>query len=291
MHIPVLLQEVVQILGLKNGDFVIDGTIDGGGHAAAMLKNIGPKGNLLGVDLDAAMITRATARFSRDKNVALVAGNYADLPKILESRRMERAHALLLDLGFSSEQLAHSGRGFSFSADEPLLMTYDDGQTPVRDILRQAGEKQLADIIFTLGGERLSRRIAQAIKMRERAKPIRTSRELAEVVRGAVPKHYERGRMDPATRTFQALRIYANDELGNLDRLLHALPEVVRQGGRVAVISFHSLEDKLVKDNFRTMARSGEIELLTKKPVVPSREEQAANPRSRSAKLRAAIMI
>jgi len=164
MHIPVLLQEVVQILGLKNGDFVIDGTIDGGGHAAAMLKNIGPKGNLLGVDLDAAMITRATARFSRDKNVALVAGNYADLPKILESRRMERAHALLLDLGFSSEQLAHSGRGFSFSADEPLLMTYDDGQTPVRDILRQAGEKQLADIIFTLGGERLSRRIAQAIK-------------------------------------------------------------------------------------------------------------------------------
>ena len=170
-------------------------------------------------------------------------------------------------------------------------MTYDDGQTPVRDILRQAGEKQLADIIFTLGGERISRRIAQAIKMRERAKPIRTSRELAEVVRGAVPKHYERGRMDPATRTFQALRIYANDELGNLDRLLHALPEVVRQGGRVAVISFHSLEDKLVKDNFRTMARSGEIELLTKKPVVPSREEQAANPRSRSAKLRAAIMI
>ncbi len=284
MHKPVLLNEVLGTLDPKPGEFVIDGTLDGGGHAQAILERLGPKGKLLGTDWDAEMIRSARKKFRNDKRVVLAESNYADLPKVLAEKKLPKADGLLLDLGFSSEQLA-DGRGFSFLSDEPLLMTYSDERTPVRDLLLELREDELADIIFKFSGERFSRRIAKAIKSARR--PIQTAAELREVIAKAVPGGYERGRIHPATRTFQALRIYANDELGNAERVLAELPEIMAEGGRVAIITFHSLEDKLVKNAFRSLAMSGTAELLTKKPLTASREELLANPRSRSAKLRA----
>lgn len=294
IHEPVLLNEVLQALCPKPGDFMIDGTVDGGGHAEAIIAKVMPGGTFLGVDWDASMVaarerTRAR-RAPRGSREYYIHANYADLPDILAREKLGRADGLLLDLGFSSEQLARSGRGFSFAAEaagEPLLMTYDDARPPVAELLRGMREDELADAIYQFGGERMSRRIAKAIAMWERARPIMTSGELAETVRGAVPKKYERGRIDPATRTFQALRIYANDEIHNLERAIANLPRVVAPGGRIAIVSFHSLEDRIVKKAFQTFAREGTMRLTTKKPIVPSRGEIAANPRSRSAKLRA----
>jgi 16S rRNA (cytosine1402-N4)-methyltransferase len=288
-HTPVLLEEVKNALDVRPGDFVVDGTVDGGGHAKAFLPLLGPKGKLLGLDLDKGMLAETKKRLS-GKNVLLLAGNYADLREILRKEKFGKADKLLLDLGFSSEQLV-SGRGFSFAREareEPLLMTYREGDVPVRDILRRVKEQDLADIIYRYGEERYSRRIAKAIKT---AKKIETAGELADIVRGCLPRGYERGRLDPATRTFQALRIYANRELDNLEKILNELTEVVAAGGRAAIISFHSLEDRLVKKKFREMKTAGTAELLNKKPVEASREEARNNPRSRSAKLRAIKII
>ncbi len=292
-HLPVLLKEVLQYLDPKPGDFMIDGTVDGGGHAAAIMEKIMPGGMFFGVDWDKGMIAKRKAESRHGKNEIYIHGNYAELPAILKKEKLGKADGLLLDLGFSSEQLTHLGRGFSFgeaSAREPLLMTYDDSRKPVAEILRERNEKELADIIFELGGERLSRRIAGAIKQAGKKHPIVTAGELAETVRGAVPKNYERGRIDPATRTFQALRIYANDELGNLKSVLENLGNILNIGGRAVIITFHSLEDRIVKQSFQTLAKESKITILTKKPIVPSREEIERNPRSRSAKLRAAII-
>jgi len=200
-----------------------------------------------------------------------------------------KADGLLVDLGFSSEQLANSGRGFSFeeaAASEPLLMTYDDSRRPVWTILREESETELANIIFEFGGERMSRRIAKAIKDQGRRKPIMTSGDLVASVRSAVPRGYEHGRINPATRTFQALRIYANGELENLEALLKNLPEVMAPNGKAAIITFHSLEDRIVKHAFQALAKEKKANLVVKKPVGPTREEIAKNPRSRSAKLR-----
>lgn len=276
-HTPVLLNEVIRLLDPKLGEFFIDGTFGGGGHARAILRKIGSRGKLLGVDWD-------------EETKADVIGNYADLPEILQERQLPKADGLFLDLGFSSDQL-RSGRGFSFSADKPLHMTYSKETQPLQERLPQLTEKELADIIYRFGGERYARRIAKAIKEAERQKPIRTSGQLADIVRRALPKNYERGRIDPATRTFQALRIWTNNELGNLEKVLGRLREILRPGGRVAIISFHSLEDKLVKEAFRRGAKEGWLEILTKKPITPSKEEISQNPRSRSAKLRAAVLL
>ncbi len=288
-HVPVLLQEVMHALDPRPGDFMIDGTVDGGGHAAAVIQAIGPTGKFLGVDLDEAMLAECRKRVPVRAGVTLRVGNYADLPEIVAREGLARADGLLLDLGFSSEQLEHSGRGFSFSEasrNEPLLMTYDDARTPVRDLLERISERELADIIFQLGGERSSRRIARAIVTARRKQRIRTSGDLADIVRAALPKSYERGRIDPATRTFQALRIAANGELANLERILGSLGDLMAPGGRVAIITFHSLEDRTVKQSFRELARTGEWELMSKKPTPPSFGEIVQNPRSRSAKLR-----
>ncbi len=300
-HIPVLLNEVLRYLDPQPGDFMVDGTVDGGGHAAAIMERIMPGGTFLGIDWDERMIGAREA--GRAEHAAqdgekirehYVCGNYADLPRILAQQKRGKADGLLLDLGFSSEQLACAGRGFSFSEeaeDEPLLMTYSDERAPVAEIIRELGEEELADVIYEFGGERQSRRIARAIKEAGRRRVLRTSGELAAVVRGAVPRNYEHGRIDPATRTFQALRIYANGELDNLARALGALAEILKPGGRVAVISFHSLEDRIVKRAFQNLAKEKTVEILTKKPVAALREETRVNPRSRSAKLRAARMV
>ncbi len=314
MHIPVLLNEVLDFLKPEPGKFFIDGTIDGGGHSAEIFEKISPDGVLLGVDLDRGMIDAAKRKISanskfknprlrrgfggqENSKLILVNGNYADMPEILEKLRESdpsiplRASGLLLDLGFSSEQLESSGRGFSFRKDEPLLMTYDSSATPVREILKEIDERALADMIFELSGERFSRKIAAAIKMRGRKKRIETSGELNEIIKTVLPKNYERGRIEPATRTFQALRIYANRELENIEKVIKKLPEILKPGGRIVFISFHSLEDRVVKKSFKRMAKQGKIEILTPKPVRPTRKEAKENPRSRSAMLRAAVLI
>jgi len=277
-------------LNPKPGDFIIDGTVDGGGHATEILKRILPKGKFLGVDLDEQMIAKCELQLMKDENIMLEQGNYADLLEILEKRKFGKADGLLLDLGFSSTQLGNSGKGFSFLKDEPLLMTYDSRREPVKELLKKIDVKTLAKLIFELSGEKFAMRIAGAIKNYEKRRSIETAGELQKIIAGAVPGNYEHGRIDPATRTFQALRIWTNDELGNLKIILSRLRDILKTGARVVIISFHSLEDRLVKQEFRAMEKEGQIKILTKKPVVPSAEEQVLNPRSRSAKLRAAII-
>lgn len=295
-HLPVLLNEVIEILRPKQGEFFIDGTMGNAGHAVGILEKIGPQGKLLGVDWDKNAIERLKIeRLSAKggKNVILVNDNYANLPEILKRNNLPKADGLLLDLGISSEQLENSGCGFSFSArggqanDEPLLMTYSLKEKPAYQWLEELKGFELAKIIKDFGEERYASRIARAIK---KNLPIKTSRRLAEIVSESVPKNYERGRIHPATRTFQALRIFVNRELENLKDVLSKTTEILNPGGRLAVISFHSLEDRIVKNVFRELVKDSSAEILTKKPIRPSAEEILNNPRSRSAKLRALVI-
>jgi 16S rRNA (cytosine1402-N4)-methyltransferase len=298
MHEPVLLQEVIDFLDPSPSDFIIDGTVDGGGHAKAVIEKIMPGGKFLGIDLDEKILSECKSRlltaFKNDKknnkNIFLQLGNYADVKSIIKENKFEKADGLLLDLGFSSDQLEYSGRGFSFSdksANEPLLMTYDDSSNPLREILKNMTEKQIADIIYEFGGERFSRKIAKAIFERERKKPIMFAGEFRDVIRQALPNNYEHGRIDKATRTFQAFRIYVNKELENIKNILNDLEEIIKPNGRVVIISFHSLEDKIVKQKFHELAKEKKVDLLTKKPITASFSEIKQNIRSRSAKLRA----
>jgi 16S rRNA (cytosine1402-N4)-methyltransferase len=290
MHQSVLLNETLDALDLAPGAFIVDGTVDGGGHSAAILEKIGKDGRLLGIDWDPALLEECRARIGHDPRITLRHGNYADTPTFLKEEGLPKANAFLLDLGFSSEQLQGSGKGLSFQKDEPLAMTYDPGATPAYEILHQLSEEEIVEMIRELGEERYAARIGKAIYSRERKQPIMTTGELETVIKEAVPGSYEHGRLNPATRTFQALRIYANDELGNLRKALKNLPEVVESGGRVAMISFHSLEDRIVKHVFREMEKEGILKILTKKPIEATDEEILKNPRARSAKLRVAIM-
>lgn len=286
MHTPVLLKEVIAALNPQPGEFFIDGTFGGGGHARAILEKIGSAGKLLAVDWNETAARQCQVMFAGNDAPQIVCaqGNFANLPAILEKRGLAPADGLLIDLGVSSDEMENSGRGFSFQKDEPLLMTYSDSQTPARELLRRISESQLADIIHQYSQERWAGRIARVIVAARRQAPIRTSRQLAEIVTGAVPRQYERGRLHPATRTFMALRIYINQELENLAAVLDNLDQIIRPGGRAAIISFHSLEDRLVKQRFRKR------QLITKKPIIASAAEIAENPRARSAKLRAAVI-
>lgn len=293
MHAPVLLQEVVEMLSLSPGEFMIDGTLDGGGHAETLIECVGPLGTFLGIDWDKTMVEAFTHRMAKKKNVHVVHGNYARTAEILSELGLGRADGLLLDLGFSSEQLL-KGRGFSFSPEaheEPLLMTYDYSETPVRTLLRTLSEHELMKILRVYGEERYAPAIARAIKEESKRTRIDTVGELCKVIKRAVPKNYERGRINPATRTFQALRIYANDELGNLEKVLGVLPRILKPGGRAVIISFHSLEDRIVKQHFKKLRETSTLRVLTKKPIEASEEEIKKNPRSRSAKLRAGIIV
>ncbi|MBI4193095.1 MAG: 16S rRNA (cytosine(1402)-N(4))-methyltransferase RsmH [Candidatus Colwellbacteria bacterium] len=289
-HVPVLLRETLDALDPGPGETFADGTLGAGGHAREILKRIGRSGKLLVVDWDRDAVNRfAATREGKSGNVKAVEGNFAELPRILYEAHIGLLDGLLLDLGFSSDQLG-SGRGFSFSTDEPLAMTYGRDEAPLSDELARMSEQEMCDAI-RVSGERYARQIARAIFRAERKRKIRTTGEFAAIIRGALPRSYERGRIDPATRTFLALRIHVNREIENLQRLLGALPDMMREGGRIAIITFQSIEDKLVKDAFRALAREGRAELVTKKPIVPSRDESRANPRSRSAKLRVARML
>jgi 16S rRNA (cytosine1402-N4)-methyltransferase len=290
MHKPVLLSEVIEILDPKLGDFFIDGTVDGGGHALAILERIGSNGIFLGIDWDGELLKQfkfkiesAGRRTKFESNIILVNDNYKNMKKILKENNLGKAAGILLDLGFSSEQLEFSGRGFSFRKDEPLLMTYSTSMRPAYEWLKRLNVRALTKIIREFGEEHFAERIARAIKNNL---PIATSKKLANVIAAAVPKFYERGRIHPATRTFQALRIFVNQELDNLRSFLADLPSLMNQNGRAAIISFNSLEDRIVKQSFRDFAKAGVAEILTKKPIIPSPKEIRENPRSRSAKLR-----
>jgi len=284
-HVPVMPNEVIQWLSPQPGQIIVDGTLGGGGHTRILAKHVMPDGLVIGLDRDPAAVERCQ-KICAGLPVMIVHADFRDLPEVLRDREIAFVDGILLDLGMSSDQLADPSRGFSFHADGPLDLRFDPSRgEPAWSLLRHISERSLADIIYRYGEERFSRRIAAAIVRERRSGRLKTARELAQLISQVVP----RSRMNPihpATRTFQALRIAVNDELGALESALKRYPEILRPGGRFVVISFHSLEDRLVKEAFLHDPR---YTPLTKKPITPTDDETAANPRSRSAKLRAAL--
>jgi 16S rRNA (cytosine1402-N4)-methyltransferase len=289
-HIPVLLEASLDFLNVRAGGVVVDATLGFGGHSAAIARRLGGQGRLICFDRDEEAMARAKARLD-----ALAEELGADMPtvqyvarpfsEIAEVVRPGELDGLLADFGVSSMQLDEAHRGFSFRADGPLDMRMDPrSELTAQQVVNQADEEDLANLIYEFGEERRSRRIARAIV---RARPITTTAELARIVSAEAPP-IKGEKIHPATRTFQALRIRVNDELGEIQSLLRSAGSLLKPGGRVVLISFHSLEDRLVKDSFRESARLKDFEILTKKPVVAVEQEQLRNPRSRSAKLRAA---
>lgn len=288
VHRPVLLHEALELLVIAADDTVVDATLGGAGHAQAIAKVLGKSGTLIGIDADHDAILRGRELLAEAKpTVHLVEANFRDLSAQLEKLGITHVDKILFDLGWSSFQLG-AGRGFSLKADEPLLMTYskEPGALTAQKIVNEWGEESIADVIFGWGEERYSRRIAKCIVERRASKPFTTARELAEVIYAAVPPRYRFGRIHPATRTFQALRIAVNDELGSLSQGLRDGWQKLSPGGRIAVVSFHSIEDRIVKQTFKQWEEEGEGKRITRKPVAPSPEELKDNPRARSAKLR-----
>ena len=283
VHRPVLLEEVVSWLAPEEGSILVDGTVGAGGHASALAKLVGTTGRLIGLDRDPEMLALAE-RAVEGLPVTLVNDSYADLGNVLDRLEIDGVDGIVLDLGLSSDQLAWSHRGFSFAEDGPLDMRFDPRtRESAADLVNDLDEKELADLIFEYGEERHSRRIAKRIVEARRVEPIVTTARLAEVVRKGVPGKW--GAIDPATRTFQALRIAVNGELELLDQFLQDVASYLNPGGKAAIISFHSLEDRRVKHSFR---EDPELTVLTRKPVTATAEELATNPRARSAKLRVA---
>ena len=294
-HVPVLLKEAIDFLNVRRGGTYIDATVGLGGHSYEIARRLGAPGHLIGGDKDPAAIEiagfslRASGSGQTDwPTVDLRHGSFADLAN---DQRPTTIDGLLADLGVSSLQLDSAARGFSFQADGPLDMRMDPrSERTAEQVVNHLDERELADVIYEFGEERRSRRIARAIV---RSRPIQTTAQLADVISAAArPMNREERRIHPATRTFQALRIFVNRELDDLKALLEAAPRILKPGGRVVVISFHSLEDRIVKDAFREGAmKDRHFRLLTKKPVTATEEENDRNPRARSAKLRAAEKI
>lgn len=288
-HASVLLRETLEALRPRSGGFYADATAGGGGHSQAILEASAPDGRVLAVDRDPAAVSEVRRRLATYGDRAVVVhGEYSELGPILREHGAERVDGLIADLGVSSPQLDTAERGFSLRADGPLDMRMDTSQgEPLVELLARIGSEELADILYRFGEERKSRAIARSILRARDAGELATTADLRRaVVRTSGPRR--QGRIDPATRTFQALRIAVNRELDQLDALLTALPDLLDDGAVAAIISFHSLEDRLVKHAFRNEHR---LQPTTKRPIVPSEEEQAQNPRARSAKLRAASRL
>jgi 16S rRNA (cytosine1402-N4)-methyltransferase len=287
VHEPVLTAEAMALLAPERGGLFVDCTVGLGGHTQALLEAGATK--VLGLDRDRDALRMAGERLTAfGERVELVHADYRDLPRVLDERGVAGVAGALADLGVSSMQLDAEGRGFSFRRDEPLDMRMDQSQGPTAaDLLRQAGEEELANVIFEHGEERYSRRIARAVVAARRTTEIATTGQLAQLVRRAVP-HRGYQRIDPATRTFQALRIWVNRELEQLDEFLGTACSRLLTGARLVVITFHSLEDRIVKHAFRALAQGrAALQVLTKRPIVPGDAEIERNPRARSAKLRA----
>jgi len=284
-HVPVLLAEAVEWLQPRPGGTIVDGTLGGGGHTRALAEGVGPAGTVIALDRDPAALDLAEQRLS-GLPVRLVQANFCDLPEVLAELKVREVDGVLLDLGVSSDQLADPARGFSFSAGGALDLRFDPTEgEPAWRLVNRLRAEHLAELIRSYGEERYSRRIAKAIVQRRRERPIQQAADLADLVRRCVPAPRGGHQIDPATRTFQALRIAVNEELKSLEIALRRIPDCLRPHGRLAVISFHSLEDRRVKEAFRDDPR---YEALTRKPVRPSAEEIAHNPRARSAKMRVA---
>jgi 16S rRNA (cytosine1402-N4)-methyltransferase len=287
IHIPVLLEEVLEGLQAAPGGVFVDGTLGGGGHTRALAERVRPAGRVVAVDLDPGAVER-TSETLRGLPIDVAAESYTAIPEVLAELGIEAVDGILLDLGLSSDQLADADRGFSFDAAGELDLRFDatEGE-PAWRLLERLSEQAIANIIYKYGEERFSRRIARKIFERRQQEPIRAAAELAALVRSCVPRS-KVDRIDPATRSFQALRIAVNDELGNVERALANLPNCLKPSGRLAVISFHSLEDRIVKQAFRDDPR---LTVVTRKPVLATDAETAANPRARSAKLRIAERV
>lgn len=287
-HLPVMPAEVLEVLAPAPGQTIVDATVGAGGHALLLAERMGPEGRLIGLDRDPLMLERARGRLAAAPcKVTLVHASFDRLREVLDEQQIAAADGVLADLGISSDQLDAAERGFSFQQSGPLDMRMDPEEgEPAANLVNRLSERDLADLIYRYGEERFSRRIARRIVEARRQTPLTSTDQLAELVRRCVPRPKGRRHMiDPATRVFQALRIAVNDEMGTLERFLAVLPRSVQPGGRAAVISFHSLEDRQVKQAFRIREL---WEVLTRKPVQAGEEEVRDNSRSRSAKLRAA---
>lgn len=283
-HRPAMVSEAVGWLGVRPGSIVVDVTVGGGGHAGAIIEKIMPGGMFIGIDRDGDALEAASKRLCGRANVRLVKGLMGGIGGILGGIGVKSVDAILADLGVSSFQLGRASRGFSFQTDATLDMRMDQttGESAA-DLLARLGEAEIEELLREFGEERFARRIARALAAR---RGIGTTGELAQAVAQALPAHARHGRIHPATRTFQALRIAVNDELGELGRFLDSAPRRLAARGRLVVICYHSLEDRLVKRAFRGLAVSGEFRLPARKAIRPSEAEVAANPRARSARMR-----
>jgi 16S rRNA (cytosine1402-N4)-methyltransferase len=284
VHASVLLREVVTALEPRSSGLYVDATVGYGGHTAALLE--AGAGRVVGIDRDPAALAACRARFSdAGDRVVLVHADYRDLPRILAEQHVSAVDGLVVDLGVSSPQLDDPSRGFSFRHDGPLDMRMDPtAGRPLASMLADVDEQTLADVIFRFGEERHSRRIARAIVRAQASAPIATTGALAAIVRRAIGGGWQR--IDPATRTFQGLRIWVNSELDGLDQFIVAVAGALAPGGHAAAIAFHSLEDRIVKHTMRALGAEGHVRVLTKKPIEPGADETDANPRARSARLR-----
>jgi 16S rRNA (cytosine1402-N4)-methyltransferase len=295
-HVPVLLKEAIDFLAIRRGGTYLDATVGLGGHSYEIAKRLGRPGHLIGLDKDPAALEIARQRLG-GAGVAPATGDWPEIillhrsfAHIAQGQAPSAVDGILADLGMSSLQLNDAARGFSFQAEGPLDMRMNpQDERTAEQVVNHIDERELADVIYEFGEERRSRRIARAIV---RSRPIRTTAQLADVVSAAArPMNQAERRIHPATRTFQALRIFVNHELDDLRELLDSAPQLLQPGGRLVMISFHSLEDRMVKDALREGAKQGQYKVLTKKPVTAGEEEVDRNPRARSAKLRAAEKI
>lgn len=291
-HQPVLVEPVLELLAPQRGQCLVDCTVGLGGHARILAERLGPEGHVIGIDADEANLLRAGEQLSDAScRVKLIQGNFSDLEELLKGCGVERIDRILADLGLSSNQLDDPERGFSFQGDGPLDMRMDRGQELCAvELVNRLGERELGDLLYFNAQERFSRRIAKEICRARRHARIRSTGKLAEVVASAlhVDPESRRSKIHPATRTFLALRMAVNQEMESLRGLLAQAPRVLAAGGRIGVISFHSVEDREVKVDFRKRAQEGLYSIMNKRPVVAGSEERQRNPRSRSAKLRVA---
>jgi 16S rRNA (cytosine1402-N4)-methyltransferase len=289
-HTTVLLHETIENLNLTDKSIVLDATFGGGGHSLLIAEKY-PNLKIIALDQDKGAFKKAESKFKdMSSKVSFENGNFRDLDKILETKGITKVDGIIFDLGLSSDQLENSGRGFSFIKQEPLLMTMKENPLPedvtALDIVNDWSEESLANIIYGYGEERFSRRIAKGIIEAREKNKIQTTGDLVKVIENSVPAVYKRGRIHFATRTFQALRIAVNDELETLQIGLQKGFKILEKGGRMSVISFHSLEDRIVKRFYKEKEKEGKARLINKKPIVAQKIEIQSNPRSRSAKLR-----
>lgn len=290
MHIPVLKKEVLEYLDVEPNQDYIDATVGFAGHSKAILEKNGPDGRVLGIELDKYLYEKLKER--NYERLVLVNDSYVNLERIVDEKRFYKASGIILDFGFSSWHIDESGRGFSFQKDEPLDMRFNQqGDLTAYEIINGWPKEEIEKILFTFGEERFARGIAQSIVEQRKKQNIETTLQLAEAVKNGVPRKFHFNRIHPATRTFQALRIVVNKELESINKVLPQILEVLKKKGRIVAISFHSLEDRIIKNFFRDSERKGDLKILTKKPITACLEELDYNPRARSAKLRAAQKI